>query len=235
MVLALLVALNDSSVMAVGGTVTCLDDLTSVAMVSEKINVNYAARHVDTSFVFKNTSTAPVDVTMGFPEEGYGDVQTPDGPSKSWFEAFKSWVDGQPVQVTLKRSDEDDMMYRQWWVKEVTFKGGQQRLVRNAYVTKYSSSTNMDAGLTYVLGSGRPWQGKIGSAVITFDMAGLKRGTSYFASPKPTRKTGTKLVWEYKNFEPVENMGITVRHLLPVGKDVPQPKEPFEGETKYIR
>ena len=229
--------MNDSAVMGVGGSVTSFDDLTPVRMVRENIQVDYAKRHVTTEFVVKNTGETTL-VTMGFPEEGFGDVQAPEGKSKSWFEAFKSWVDGKPIQVSLKRAEGDDMMYRQWWVKQVDFAHGQTRKVRNAYVTRFSSSTNMDKGIYYILGSGRPWAGKIGNATIQFEMSGLKRGTIYFASPKPTAKVGQSLIWKYKNFEPEEDMRIHVRHIVPDPVMVPQSPgsvKGFDGESKYVR
>ena len=234
MLLDFVLALNDSAVMGIGGTVTSFDDLTSVKMVSERIHVDYARRHVDTTFSFKNTG-GPTTVTMGFPEEGYGDVQAPTGPTKSWFESFKSWVDGDLVTVSLKRAETDDISYKQWWVKEVSFAAGQSRTVRNAYVTRFGSSTNQDATLTYILGSGRPWHGKIGKATVTFDMSGLKRGTTYFVSPRPTKKVGSVLVWDFADFEPEAEQSIHVRHLLPVQKGFPQHKLAYDGEKSYLR
>jgi len=134
-------------------------------MVRERIDIHMGQRKVNAEFLFQNTANAPTRVLMGFPEEGGGDIEVP-GPNRStWFKSFRSWVDGEPVAVQRRPSEGDDMFYKQWWTKEVTFAARQERTVRNEYVTTLGGSATGISWLTYVLSTGRPWQGTIGEAL----------------------------------------------------------------------
>ncbi|MCE2939128.1 MAG: hypothetical protein LW819_07505, partial [Fimbriimonadaceae bacterium] len=66
--IGLALALNDSAVMGVGGTVSALDTTTPVRMVRERIDIHMGQRKVNAEFLFQNTANAPTRVLMGFPE-----------------------------------------------------------------------------------------------------------------------------------------------------------------------
>ncbi|MBS1715072.1 MAG: DUF4424 family protein [Armatimonadetes bacterium] len=204
-VLWILAAWNDGAVVGVGGTVTALDEGTRVRMASELVTIDYAKRKVSTDFVFRNDGEATT-VLMGFPEEGGGDIQIPTAPRKTYFESFSSWVDGKPVETALKvaESNADEQFYKQWWTKSVVFEAGQTRRVRNEYVTQYGSNTMSIDWLTYVLGTGRTWAGTIGSAKVVADISGVPKGSFVVSNPKYHRRSGNKIVWEFRDFEPEE-------------------------------
>ncbi len=224
--IGLALALNDSAVMGVGGTVSALDTTTPVRMVRERIDIHMGQRKVNAEFLFQNTANAPTRVLMGFPEEGGGDIEVP-GPNRStWFKSFRSWVDGEPVAVQRRPSEGDDMFYKQWWTKEVTFAARQERTVRNEYVTTLGGSATGISWLTYVLSTGRPWQGTIGEAVITVDLAGIPRNAWIGARPANYVRQGDKLVWVKRNFEPAEDEEVVVAYWVQVkGSPIVRPDE----------
>ncbi|MCC6402634.1 MAG: hypothetical protein IT207_01350 [Fimbriimonadaceae bacterium] len=199
--LLVLAAWNDSAVIGVGGTVEAFDTATKVRMASEHIEVDFARRKVYADFSFHNLGEATT-VTMGFPEEGTGDIQPPTPAKPTHFISFESWVDHRPVKTELWRGDIHEMYYKQWWIKSVDFAAGQTRRVRNVYVTQYSSDIMTIERMTYVLGTGRPWQGSIGSAKVVFDIGGVPEGDLMLVSPRPTRRSKNLLVYEFKDFEP---------------------------------
>jgi hypothetical protein len=61
----------------------------------------------------------------------------------------------------------------------------------------------------YVLGTGRTWKGKIGSAKIVMDLSGLKEYSKPEFSPKPTFRKRDSVEWHFVNFEPRGDMTIT--------------------------
>lgn len=215
--LLLAVALNDSAVLGVGGTVTALEDKTPVRMVSEHVKVDFGSRTVEAEFVFRNGSATAEQVLMGFPEEGSGDIQPPSGERGSYFESFQSWVDGQPAKTELWKAEAsvEEQFYKQWWTKTVSFAPGQTRRVRNLYRTRYSSDTVAHRRLYYVLGTGKPWAGTIGSAKVVFDVSAVRKGALMVSDPPHHRRSGDSLVWEFKDFEPQDvTFAVNVGELL---------------------
>jgi hypothetical protein len=199
----LIALLNDSAVVGVGGTVQAMEAHSPVRMEREHVEVDFGNRRVVAEFSFQNQGAA-TNVLMGFPEEGYGDIQVPGGATGSYLESFRSWVDGEPIATELWRNewDPDSQVYRQWWTKTVWFAEGQRRWVRSEYVTQYSSDTMTQRRLYYVLGTGGPWAGTIGHAKIVVDISGVPRGGWVGSDPQHHRRSGDKLVWEFRDFEP---------------------------------
>lgn len=222
---------NDSSVVGLGGTVTALENNTTVRMVSEQVDINYTTRKIQTNFIFKNEGPA-TKVLMGFPEEGDGDIQVPNSKTPSYFEKFESWVDGVKTKCELwiGERNSDEQFYKQWWTKTVEFKAGQTRRVANNYITQYGSNTYGIKWLSYVLGTGKPWAGKIGSAKVIADISGLKKGTFFVTQPKFTRRSGNNVIWEFKNFEPEdEHFEINIGAVEVEEAFYPKKDKYFEG------
>lgn len=231
----LLLAANDSAVMGVGGTVEAFDTGTTVRMVSEHIQVDFARRRVEADFVFENLGEA-CSVMMGFPEEGGGDFEPPTPSKPTHFESFQSWVDGVPAKTEVWKADFDEMYYKQWWTKTVDFAAKQTRRVRNVYVTRYSSDTLSPERMTYVLGTGRAWHGTIGTAKVVFDIGGVPQGHIMLCSTKPTRRSGNLLAWEYTNFEPQEpTFALSVAHVTPDSVFVHKPGTYVRGIGYALR
>ncbi|MGE0001107.1 MAG: DUF4424 family protein [Fimbriimonadaceae bacterium] len=234
-VLLLSLLANDSAVIGVGGTVESFDTSTKVEMTSEHIQVDFAQRRVEADFVFRNTGDA-TSVMMGFPEEGAGDVQPPTPAEPSYFKSFESWVDGVPAKTELWKGDSDEMFYKQWWTKTVDFPPGAIRRIRNVYVTQFSSDVMTLERMTYVLGTGKAWHGKIGSAKVVFDIGGVPSGDLVSANPKFTRRSGHKLVWEFSEFEPPEaTFSISVGRFARDSVFQPKPGENIPGLGVILR
>lgn len=134
----------------------------------------------DCSFTFQNTSEAPADVLMGFPDtwvqdswrwELYGDREVPKSHA---IRDFETQVDGTAAAVVPKEPDQ--AMLKTWpdisrvlcW--EVHFEPGQTRVVKNRYrfggVRTVNNSGDNYTRLEYILRTGALWNGPIGSAEI---------------------------------------------------------------------
>ncbi|MBX3097207.1 MAG: DUF4424 family protein [Fimbriimonadaceae bacterium] len=201
-------ALNDSAVMGVGGVVTQFDETTKVRMLGERILIDVAKAQVDAYFTFQNTGPRTV-VTMGFPEEGGGDISVPTDEKPTWFKSFESWVDGERFETVRRVGKGDDIYYRQWWVKEVPFGGGQVRRVRNLYTTQHGGNAMGQTFLVYVLATGAPWKGTIARGEVRADITGLPPGI-IGARPPGWVREGNELVWRFTDKEPTEEDNVTV-------------------------
>jgi hypothetical protein len=182
-------------------------------MVREDIFVKLPDGTVEARFVFKNEGPATT-IQMGFPEESYNVGKMKSG-QKSRFKYFKSWIDGKAVSVARKtaspRGSED---YRElyWWVKDVSFKAGETKVILNRYKTTPGGSY-VDGGyqeVTYIVSTGAPWKGTIGTANITFELGPKARKLYPKATSKGYKRSGNRLVWKFKNFEPQEKDNLTV-------------------------
>lgn len=227
----LILGLNDSAVLGVGGTVQAMEEHSPIRMEREHIELDFAKRKVAAEFVFVNAGSA-TNVLMGFPEEGSGDIEVPGRTTDSYFESFRSWVDGEPAKTELWRHDWDpeSQVYKQWWTKTVWFAEGQRRKVRNEYVTQYSSDTVARQRMYYILGTGKPWAGTIGHAKIVVDVSGVKKGELMCSEPRHHRRSGDSLVWEFRDFEPATlAFSISVGALGPDAHWKPKPGQEQPG------
>lgn len=173
-------AYADDSDVSFGGSPRMLSGQTTVTMRSELVTVDIGPDHVhvDCSFIFKNNGPA-CTVRMGFPDDGRGGAdpseREPGSPLKPTFSAFKSYVDGAPVDTSLVQdaNNSGDL----WHVKIVHFDSGQTVNVRDIYETEVGSSVdtapNYQGGtyqVFYVLHTGSSWHGNIGRAEIVVHM-----------------------------------------------------------------
>lgn len=206
---ALGLTLNDAEIVGVGGAVKQLGGTSKVVMQSERVKLTLPAGKVSTDFTFRNDGSA-TRVQMGFPEEGYNSMPTKENPT--FFEKFESWVDGKktPVKPMTAEWDDDMMTYSVWWVKEVAFAKGQSRRVLNKYSAPLGGSANGTHFFQYILETGATWHDTIGDAVIEADVAGLRPGTAFSATPAGYVRKGNRLVWHWKDFEPAAGMNIQV-------------------------
>lgn len=208
-VLALLIGVptlaDDSALGAVGGTLQPMIQHPSVRMVSEDVNIKVGPDNIKVAckFVFRNEGKA-VDVKMGFPEDHGGD--------SSGFRYFKARVDGKPVAVRhIKSPREEGADSRDWWVKTVHFNAGQTRVVEDFYGGRPSGDSMGGTWLTYVLQTGRSWKGPIGRAVVRVDLSAVRDYQTIIPQPSGYRRQGDTLVWDWKNIEPREDIGVRYR------------------------
>ncbi len=186
-------------------------DSTEVQMVSADIKIKVPSCAVTVTYLFHNTSKRTTTVTMGFPEEGY-DASLDE--QKTWFKSFKSWIDGVETQVMAKRvNDKDfdpDFGYKVWWVKDVSFKAGQSRIVANAYVSQPGSSAMPNKFFEYIVHTAKNWKGNVKKLRLELDVSALKSGTRYSVYTTPNKVEGNKLAWFWENFEPSEANDLNV-------------------------
>lgn len=200
---------NDAAVRGISGMIAPVDQHPSVCMVSEEVSakIGWDAAAVRCHFVFKNDG-GPTSVKMGFPEEASGDV----GPIKHpAFKSFKAWVDGKPIKTKFFPSMSEqngDLIYRAWHVKDLSFSAGQKRVVVNEYEAPLGVDSMGGKFFTYILTSGKNWKGKIGNAKITVDVSTSAQFYKIIPSPAGYACREGKVIWEFKNFEPHENISI---------------------------
>jgi len=201
---------DDAAMSGIGGTVKPMKSHPSIVMESERVVVRLTREKakVDCTFVFRNTGKA-TEVTMGFPESGWGGDSEPDS-----FEEFQAWVDGKPVAVKRVTGRDVEDGYQLWWTKTVAFDAGQTRTVRNIYRSGLGASVVAFAGgleshFEYVLSTGASWKGKIGSVEVTVELIGLAVEDVNF-TPKRYTRGPRQVTWRWQNLEPTEKHDIGI-------------------------
>jgi len=199
---------DDAAVENVGGTIRAMKEHSAIAMVAEYVHARLGADSVRVECVFYLTNTGPAtQVSVGFPEMAHGDVL---GPSR--FADFRSWVDGEEVQVTPIDGPADDPIFPQmtWWVKEMAFAAGATRVVRDRYVAPPGNVVDGSMLFEYILHTGASWAGSIGVADIVVD---LDTGAEVVrVEPAPLHRSGNQLVWHLRDFEPdTENRVVMIQ------------------------
>jgi len=140
---------------------------------------------------------------------------------------FRAEVDGEPVDVfyrTCAWSLDDSMIWGPVMaVWRMSFAPGDTVRLVNSYRTSWDySSGGPDAWyrMAYIVTTGANWSGTIGSAVITMEVPGilavpqwndtLVASWSWTGAPVVDEASRT-LVWEYRDWEPMENLELTIR------------------------
>ncbi|HUV04424.1 MAG TPA: stalk domain-containing protein [Armatimonadota bacterium] len=214
---------DDGAVHGVGGTIAPMVEHPTVRMVREKVDakLDWGGAKVRCEFVFKNEGPATT-VKIGFPEKAWGEV----GPiRRSDFSGFKSWVDGKRVSTRFvpsrKPPKEASQEFEAWHVKDVGFGAGQTRLIVNEYTCPLGRDSGGNRFFSYTLRSGKTWKGKIGEAIITVDASEV---SSYYKvsppeSPKPYVLRGSRITWTLRDFEPDEDISVslTPKHQIFIG------------------
>ncbi|MDQ7794521.1 MAG: hypothetical protein RDU89_08940 [bacterium] len=211
---------NDASVGRIGETIRPIQD-TQIQMMAEEVRVHVTRErtYVEATFTFRNTEFATT-VLMGFPEHQLEDEGFPGDPH---LRDFRTWVDG--VSTPAKRepglvpkvtgSDDSGSLLRErdfpaWHTWEVPFAAGQTREVRNTYWCHPTFRSNGEVGTGYILVTGATWYGKIDRATVTFEFDGILPYQLSTVSPGDYRFEGTSLVWEWTDFEPVEDIRLVI-------------------------
>jgi len=217
-----------------GGALQPMQSHPSVRMVSEIVDVKLGGSrgsigyvYVRCQFEFRNEGPAQ-DVVMAFPENssGYGDSSATER-----LKGFKSWVDDKPVQVNYRPSAKNGTfgiakLYKAWYVKTVHFNAGQTRKVVDMYASgpgvSDAGGLPRDYGFTYVLRTGASWKRPIGKATINVDTSAAGGFYAVKASPKGCKMKGDKYTWVMSNFEPKQDISLSLSLKKPLldGKPV---------------
>lgn len=202
---------NDSFVIASGGTVAPMKANPHIRMVQEDIWVQLPECAVVSRFVFKNEGPA-TKIQIGFPEEGYNNGEE-ELQKRSRFKYFRSYVNGKRISVSRKTENlEEENTVRYWWVKTVSFRRGEAKVIVNKYQTTPGGMVDDKTYrlMTYIVNTGAPWKGKIGTATITFKLGSIAKRFSKKQTTPGFRREGNSLVWRRRNFEPDEDSDISV-------------------------
>lgn len=212
---------NDTAVVGAGGRWQRLGEgITRVQMVREAVYLNLDQKSsylTSAEFVFKNQG-GPTQITMGFPESGYGDVPGQDYRAKSGFSQFRSWVDGAPVTIKRSPAQVTEMQYSAFWTKQVTFGKGQIRRVRVSYRSAYGTIADPLRRLCTYQFTGGNWWGKVDSSSLTVQFS---RPGTYLTRPKSGqtspvfRKEGNTLIYSWKNWQAEQNFTLMFARTAP--------------------
>lgn len=149
-----------------------------------RLNPKDRAWEVSASFIFENTSSEPVTLTLGFPfpavHSEHDEVGLPDGVTKPAqgeplvFD-FTTTVRGEPVDArrspTGLNDDRPDLRYSFAWLWDVTFAPNERVHVVNTYRHGISATNFGGASAMYVLKTGSTWKdGRIGHARLSVEV-----------------------------------------------------------------
>jgi len=202
---------NDASVEGVGGAVKLMGGHPTVVMRSARVKIDLASERVECEYVFENTGPA-TKVLVGFPESGWGDASPPKG-AKTHFREFRSWVDGEEVQVTPRPAKETNDGYERFWVKEVAFSARQTRVVRNTYLGGGGGDIAGTSFFQYQLSPAASWKGKVGTIEVEMDLTGMGGFSLAGVKPAGHRRSGDTIRWQRSNVEPSPEMDISISYF----------------------
>ena len=207
---------NDAGIIAVGGRwVHLKTEHVSIQMVKEWININVYKDYydVDVTFIFENKGDSTT-VFMGFPESGYGDMNSAEVVKNSAFMSFSTSVDGVPFTAKREFVNEENFSgdsYLAYWIKQVDFAKNQERKVNVKYRSPVGSGVSnyyrgSDNFIEYNFTGGN-WFGKVEESNLTvkFDMpVKIRKNES-----SKIKKKNDEYVYNQKNWEAEEYFKIT--------------------------
>ncbi|MDH4164086.1 MAG: DUF4424 family protein [Nitrospirota bacterium] len=164
---------------------------------------------VTCDFIFENITDKEVSAKIGFPAEdqyyhdiGEGEKRYP--PLRD----FVALVDGKKTQVNI-RTQEDKYPVLYWYTWDVTFPPSRRITIRNVYETGLSLSY-YNQWFTYILTTGANWKGPIGHSEVevVYDSVDELRKRVKSASPDNFKISGSKIVWDFINLIPKENIQV---------------------------
>ncbi len=207
---------DDSEFWGEGETVWPVEN-NEIEMVAETIRVQPGENRWDAQciFVLRNTGEK-TEIQVGFPDQTGWEPEAE--PKNGTIRNFRCFVDGREVTVEHKKGIQNplnpELQYPFAYVWKVSFKKGQTRIVGNTYTFGGFHRANGDEVLTYVLKTGALWKDKIREADIIFDLG--QHDPEFASSIKPSGylTVGHKLHWVFKDFEPKNDIEISLGPLL---------------------
>jgi hypothetical protein len=196
-----------------------------IRMVSEKVTISRTKSRgtlVECNFIFENTTDEELKIKIGFPTS----IFYPGERHSVSLKHFTSYIDGQEAPVTKREEivkkwnsyryeNGKEVPYeahakRYWYTWDVTFPPHARLNLKNNYRTGLSASSIGGSWFEYVLKTGANWQGTIGKAVIEAIYEDEDYFKRYVGRIKPDnyKIVGNKIVWEFIDFVPTENIKI---------------------------
>lgn len=183
---------------------------------------------VSCDFVFENTSSEEIKAQLGFPGSIYRWTDAVTAPTLNH---FISYIDGSKKKVQTKKEilnqrknrysidgkewkEEVVEDYRYWYTWDVTFPPLKRISVKNTYWVTLSSDQK-DWWFEYILTTGSNWKGNIEKALIEVIYPNEKdlRNRVAEIAPKGYKIDKNKIIWEFTNFKPTDNIKVTEKWL----------------------
>ncbi len=217
----------------------------NVAILDEKLDIELKRTGAEVRVRYRMTNMAKkrVKVSFGFPVEvaGFSDFDVvPEGESRPSAEEmvkrncgnYLVSADGKALKAKFqeekfsKPQSVDYPMLGQvrgiggWLVSEMTFKGGEERVVEISYRSDYEvagGSVSDDwaqgpTGFKYRLSTGAVWHGPIGKGVVTVTTNGVDADeVEMFKPVGKFRRDGAIWTWSFENLEPTLADDIEIR------------------------
>lgn len=185
-----------------------------VVMESEEITVDLGKNTAECIFVFHNTGESK-NVLMGFPGKAENNEDGLTDPDNLEIKNFKAYVNGKGLKVTNEKNTENvapeassTLKYSTWFTFDVHFKADERLTIRNTYSFVPSFNSMGDISTGYVIKTGMPWKGPIGSSKVIFKLGEIKPYQIESLKPGGFKYAGNNLVWERKDFEPEYNLSV---------------------------
>ncbi len=226
---------NDTSFGGVGSNLLPIKN-NNISMVDEQIilegipippHQQLKGWKVTCTFHFKNETSKPQKVTMGFPfpreidlspEFEESDLKTLDPETRKMLRqpairSFKTTVRGAQIASKEIKIKDKESPYGQAWIWDVSFAPGETVEVINIYEHDTSSTSDGSMWVNYVLKTGKNWKGgRIGRSQlevrpkIRFQSIASEEGSSMEVKPSGYRMEADgefqKIVWDLKDFKP---------------------------------
>jgi len=163
---------NDSNLGSRGGNVFPFNS-NHVKMVSENIEVIFLEDYAQVicEFIFENLTDSEEHVTMGFPKYSWHSASSDVEPISN----FRTSINNMPEKVKEASQITKNVRYeeevKKWYVWNYVFKPKERIKVVNTYNSKYGYYGFRTSGFSYIIGTGKTWEGKIGSGHFSFKFA----------------------------------------------------------------
>ena len=206
---------DDAAIKAIGGTVAPLTEHPTVRLAAEYVHASVESSKAVVQCVFFLESQDPAaDLMIGFPNLSEGADVERIAP----FSAFRSYVDGDSIAVTILPDSEHHSYgdYMGWYTKNAYFAAGQRRCIRDIYTGRLGHSAPMGIPMwfDYILWSGSSWAGPIGIAdvVLTFNSPEGLPDTTH-VTPTGFHMSGNELRWHFTDLEPARGSESGLIHV----------------------
>jgi len=188
---------DDTAIMSIGGTIRPMNEHPSIRLLAEHVHARIFVRThvvlVECIFFLQNDGPESI-VKMGFPcyasEDDFG----------SRFEYFKSYVNGREVDIQILENKQQKPSV--WYCKEVSFKQGELKTIRNIYKAGTSFTSRNDRWFTYILHTGASWLGTIGIVNIVLSFEDFNTDKIYGIEPSGYEIDKKEIRWTLTNYEP---------------------------------
>lgn len=216
---------NDASLGRMGETVYPMEEA-NVEMVSEDIYVN-SNGEVKCEFVFRNLGEEKT-VLMGFPatlDLTHENMTTEENVTLKNFTAF---LNGDSIEVELKEGisiGENFAKFPYWYVFEVPFKENETLILNHTYDVFFTSFSNSEIAMGYVLKTGATWKNNIGHTKVTFDLSEFHPWGILFEyggnSVENFKYIDGKLIYENWDYKPENDIKLAIMRYSLNGGDFP--------------